>query len=74
MIIFQGCIYCAAFFLRGVFMVEFFDALWTIVIIPLKSLSQLDNCLVYPAFMVLIGWVFYLLRRLLTDLRGRREA
>ena len=55
-------------------MVEFFDALWMIVIIPLKSLSQLDNCLVYPAFMVLIGWVFYLLRRFLTDLRGRREA
>lgn len=55
-------------------MVDFFDALWTIVIIPLKSLSQLDNCLVYPAFMFLLGWVFYLLRRLLLDLRGRREV
>lgn len=51
-------------------MIEFFDALWNIVIIPVMSLAELDNCLVYPAFMVLIGWVFCLLRKLLAGLRG----
>lgn len=74
MIIFKAAYIVQPFFLGVFFMVDFFDALWTIVIIPLKSLSQLDNCLVYPAFMFLLGWVFYLLRRLLLDLRGRREV
>lgn len=52
-------------------MVDFFNHLWTLIIIPIKSLDQLSNPLIYPAFMMLLGWVFYLLRSFLSDLRGR---
>lgn len=51
--------------------VETFDALWTIVVLPIRSLGQIENPLVFvPAFCLILGWCWSLLYKVLSCARG----
>lgn len=52
-------------------MVDIFNGLWNIFIIPIYSLAEFDNVLVAPAFMLLLGWVFKFLYNILSVSRGK---
>ena len=58
-------------FLEVIVIVETFDALWSIVILPLRSLGQIENPLIFvPAFCLILGWCWSLLYKVLSCARG----